>query len=238
MGVISVTTFISDTETVTRTKLNGLAGNLVTEFNGNIDNNNIKANAGIVYSKLTLTGGIVNADINASAGIVDTKLATISTAGKVSGAALTSLANTPSEAGVIPAANLTSVAQKGDNSDITSLSGLTTPLGASQVGSLLGAWVDKSSSYGAQQAATDGFVVVYAKCDTSTVNTDITLYTDGNADPTTIRQKGAMNYPGANYDPMYYYSTIMPVKKSDYWKIICDQTHIVTWAVYWIPMGS
>jgi hypothetical protein len=35
-------------------------------------------------------GVIVNADINASAGIVDTKLATISTAGKVSGGAITS----------------------------------------------------------------------------------------------------------------------------------------------------
>ena len=34
---------------------------------------------------------ILNADINSAAGIVDTKLATISTAGKVSGAALTLL---------------------------------------------------------------------------------------------------------------------------------------------------
>ena len=51
-------------------------------------------------------GEIVNADINASAGIVDTKLAQITTAGKVSGAALTSLASIPAGAGVIPAANL------------------------------------------------------------------------------------------------------------------------------------
>jgi hypothetical protein len=51
-------------------------------------------------------GEIVNADISASAGIVDTKLATISTAGKVSGAALTSLSSIPAGAGIIPAANL------------------------------------------------------------------------------------------------------------------------------------
>lgn len=51
-------------------------------------------------------GEIVNADISASAGIVDTKLAQIATAGKVSGAALTSLANIPAGAGVIPNANL------------------------------------------------------------------------------------------------------------------------------------
>jgi hypothetical protein len=52
---------------------------------------------------------IVNADISASAGIVDTKLATISTPGKVSGAALTSLASIPSGAGLIPTANLPSL---------------------------------------------------------------------------------------------------------------------------------
>lgn len=51
-------------------------------------------------------GAIVNADINSSAGIVDTKLATIATAGKVSGAALTLLANIPAGAGIIPPANL------------------------------------------------------------------------------------------------------------------------------------
>jgi hypothetical protein len=39
---------------------------------------------------VVLSGAIVNADINASAAIADTKLATISTAGKVSGTAITS----------------------------------------------------------------------------------------------------------------------------------------------------
>lgn len=53
-------------------------------------------------------GSIVNADINAAAAIADTKLAQITTAGKVSGAALTSLASIPAGAGVIPAANLPS----------------------------------------------------------------------------------------------------------------------------------
>ena len=53
----------------------------------------------------TLTA-IVNADISASAAIADSKLAQITTAGKVSGSALTSLANIPAGAGNIPAANL------------------------------------------------------------------------------------------------------------------------------------
>jgi len=66
MGTVSVGTFTSDTETVTRTKLNALAANLVTEFNGNIDNDNIKAAANIAYSKLNLTGEILVADIAAT----------------------------------------------------------------------------------------------------------------------------------------------------------------------------
>jgi hypothetical protein len=41
----------------------------------NIDNGNIKAAAGIEYSKLTLTGSVVNADVSASAAIALTKLA-------------------------------------------------------------------------------------------------------------------------------------------------------------------
>ena len=55
MGVVSTFTFTSDTETVTRTKLNNLVANLKTEFNGSIDNSNIKAAAGIIGSKLDLS---------------------------------------------------------------------------------------------------------------------------------------------------------------------------------------
>jgi hypothetical protein len=49
---------------------------------------------------------IVNAQISSGAAIADSKLAQITTAGKVSGAALTSLDSIPAGAGVIPAANL------------------------------------------------------------------------------------------------------------------------------------
>ncbi|KYK25697.1 hypothetical protein AYK26_07715 [Euryarchaeota archaeon SM23-78] len=97
------------TETITNTKLHNL-----------VDLGSISA--------------LVNADCAAAMGLVDTKLADITTAGKVNGSALTGLTNTPSGAGVIPAANLTSVAQKGANSDITSLAGLTTPLSIAQGG--------------------------------------------------------------------------------------------------------
>lgn len=54
-----------------------------------------------------VNGNIDNANVKASAGIVDSKLAQITTAGKVSGAALTSLSSTPVGAGLLPAANVT-----------------------------------------------------------------------------------------------------------------------------------
>lgn len=53
--------------------------------------------------------GIVNDDIASNAAIADSKLATIRTAGKVGGAALTELANIPAGAGSIPSANITSL---------------------------------------------------------------------------------------------------------------------------------
>ena len=49
---------------------------------------------------------ITNAKVHTSAGIVDTKLAQITTASKVSGAALTLLPNIPAGAGLIPIANI------------------------------------------------------------------------------------------------------------------------------------
>jgi hypothetical protein len=66
MGLVTCTTIALEDEAITKTKLNGLAGNLISEFNGNIENSNIKS----------------------TAGIVDTKLAQITTANKVSVTAL------------------------------------------------------------------------------------------------------------------------------------------------------
>ncbi len=56
MGLVNVTTISSTTETITKTKLNGLAANLLTEFNGFIDDDNIEAAAGIALSKLATSG--------------------------------------------------------------------------------------------------------------------------------------------------------------------------------------
>lgn len=51
-------------------------------------------------------GGITTANLASNAGIVDTQLAAITTAGKVSGSALTSLSSTPAGAGLLPVANV------------------------------------------------------------------------------------------------------------------------------------
>jgi len=66
-------------------------------LDGTILNADVNASAAIAYSKLNLGTSIVNADISATAAIADTKLATISTASKVSNTATTATdANTAS----------------------------------------------------------------------------------------------------------------------------------------------
>lgn len=86
---------------------------------GIIVNSDVNASAAIDYSKLNLAGGIVNADINASAAIAESKIGNITSAGKVSGAALTNLSAIPAGAGVIPAANLSGVKIAKGTADVT-----------------------------------------------------------------------------------------------------------------------
>lgn len=64
-----------------------------------------------------VNGQLDNDNIKASAAIVDTKLAQITTAGKVSGAALTSLANVPSGAGILPFANIDTIDEDNMSTD-------------------------------------------------------------------------------------------------------------------------
>jgi len=75
MGIVSTFTFTSDTETVTRTKLNNLVANLLTEFNGSVDNANVKAAAAISATKLNLSTIVQNV---AFSGTVDLSAATLS----------------------------------------------------------------------------------------------------------------------------------------------------------------
>lgn len=74
MSIISIPWTFSAGAVIIASQHNSNFSTIVTDYNGFIDNNNIAAAAGIVYSKLTLTGSLVNADISASAAIVASKL--------------------------------------------------------------------------------------------------------------------------------------------------------------------
>ncbi len=100
---------------------------------------------------------------------------------------------------------------------------------SSTIPNILGAWVDKSTNYGVQQAMTDGFVCVYAY---GTVF-DILGYTDSNSNPTTIRAQIENYNPG---ESNHTHSFMMPVRKNDYWKIVVASGAITK--VYWISLGN
>ena len=77
-----------------------------TDFHNLIDTATGTLSGTLTTSDLSSSAGIVGTQLSASADILDTQLHQIATAGKVSGAALTSLSSIPSGAGVVPVANL------------------------------------------------------------------------------------------------------------------------------------
>jgi hypothetical protein len=140
-------TIDDDSNTITNIALTGLktvlgdankalvrdAAGVVTS--AKISNDNVDAAAAIAYSKLNLATSIVNADISATAAIVDTKLDTISTAGKVSGNAVTSgtiggstVVNTSGN--ITTSGNLAGTLTNSNTSGLTSLGYSTTTAAA------------------------------------------------------------------------------------------------------------
>ena len=97
----------------------------------------------------------------------------------------------------------------------------------------LGSWIDKTSSYGAQQALTDGFVICYGRASYNGVDVQVNFYTDSASNPTTLRGR---IYTNSNTTETYTVITC-PVKKNDYWKITQGANGGVQ-TVYWIPIGS
>ena len=186
-------------------------------------------------------GNITNANLAASFSLDDSKIGQISTYGKVTGAAITNINTLNAAAGTIPVANICPTAEAGaipyfaSASVMTSLASGTSGYYLMSTGTtsapiynaisttisgLFGAWVDKSSNYGAQQATTDCLIVAVG------VSAIILGYTDGNADPTTNRC----------YDEGSHCNFTMPVRKNDYWKVILSSGSISS--VYLIAVGS
>ncbi len=91
MALLSIPYVFTNGAVIIASQHNSNFSTIYSDYNGNIDDTNLAA----------------------SANISDTKLAQITTAGKVSGAALTSLSSIPVGAGQIPAANLTNIMPSG-----------------------------------------------------------------------------------------------------------------------------
>jgi hypothetical protein len=87
---------------------------------------------------------------------------------------------------------------------------------------------NKTSSYGAQQAATDG--IITANTGESASTQRINGFTDSAEDPTT--QVACCRTTGANNVAFISF----PVKRGDYWKVTLTDGSIG--AVYWTPIGS
>lgn len=96
-------------------------------YSGEIGNADVTPSAGIAYSKLNLADSIVNADINSAAAIVDTKLATISTAGKVANSATTATSSAGTNTIVMRDANGDFVADKIQHEEELLVKQISTP---------------------------------------------------------------------------------------------------------------
>lgn len=180
-------------------------------------------------------GNITNANISGSAAISDSKLAQVTTAGKVSGAALTSLSSVPSGAGLIPVANIDTgtTANKivilNGSAQLPAVSGVN--LTGVTISAALGTWASKSidTSY---QAATDGFVVFYC---TDVGNGDsFNICTDSSNPPTTVRG----NMGTSSGTTAFSAQLFTPVKKSDYYKVVTVSGTASSYGMYFIPLGT
>ena len=189
MGLITKTSTFSAGDTIIASEHNDNFDTIYNEFNGNINNANIKIGAAIADSKLAQITTASKVHANAITGkLSDTNLAQITTASKIAGTAIISLTNISAAAGVIPATN-------------TSISGV------------FGTWTghNAATSY---LAATDGFVTAYEK-DTSG-HSEIFGFTDSSNPPTTLRFDLRDQGPGDQGTGVGY---TMPVKKNDYWMV-------------------
>lgn len=171
-----------------------------------VDGSSIERAAGGLQVK---AGGITAAMLAGT--ITDNLLSQITTASKVSGTSFTGLASIPAGAGVIPAANIPDY-------------------------SYIGTRVDKSSSYGAQVAATAGIVTVKIYRDTSTNRGIAEILTDAAATPTTSLAKIDCGWTGAANEAGQDSSVSVPVKKGDYWMVSWNGIGTIT--VSWTPLGT
>jgi len=251
MGNVSITELITGEQDVQASQVNNLVLPLLNEFNGSIDNSNVKAGAAIAYTKLSLGGSILNSDINASAAIAYSKLAALTDGnilvGNGSNVAVSvtpsgdvSVANT----GAMTVTDLTITNEadgdllqfdgsnwirvaKGSAGQVLSSDGTD-----SSWSDTFGTQSDKSASYGAQQAATAGFVTAHATGDGGAFS--FVGYSDSAADPTTILNQVVISSSHIASGDKYGIS--FPVLRGDYWKIVVSGQSAIS--VYFNPLGA
>jgi hypothetical protein len=100
----------------------------------------------------------------------------------------------------------------------------------SLISGLVGSYTDKTSNYGAQQAATDGYVQAFTTY--AAQSAALRGYTDSNSNPTTVVDRNAVE----NNVGSVTASVKFLVRKGDYWKVTLDAGTIDK--VWWIPLGS
>lgn len=202
MSLVTRTPYVAGT-TITASAVNTNENTIFNDYNGNV----------------------TNANIASGAAIADSKLATISTAGKVSGAAFTSLSSIPSGAGIIPAANLPG-------------------------GSVPGNY--RSQMY-VMQASTTTIIVAPGVLDvggtaiTKTANTTLTITTAGNwAGGASLQATNTTGYVGVDISGNIMMHTTAPTN-ADYAELVTaanNTKRYVTWSsvVYrvigWFQMNA
>lgn len=228
MSIISIPNTFTVGATIVASQHNSNFSTIYNDYNGNIDHTNLSA----------------------SAAIADTQLAQISTASKISGAALTLLGNIPASGGTIPSKNGgtggdLSVAVQG-SVPYFSATGIESALAPGTSGQVLmsqgasanpifsaptglGAWASKSVNTSIQ-ATTDGFVTAFVQ--NANNNTNLQGLSDSANPPTTLRAAFSSS-SGASGSS--YCSITFPVKKNDYYKITYGTADSIT--IYFIPLG-
>jgi hypothetical protein len=100
-----------------------------------------------------------------------------------------------------------------------------------------GTVVDKSSSYAAQKAATDGFIkftVVHGQANNNHVQID--GYSDSAADPLTLLSTEYLTWDNNPDSSKLRGGDCFFVRKNDYWKIVVTSGTSYTLKVYWAPI--
>lgn len=196
MSIISIPNIFTVGATIVASQHNSNFSTIASDYNGNITTANIAANASIA----------------------DTQLAQITTAGKLSGAAFTSLTSVPAGAGVLPIANLASGSATGSK--------YIRDDGTLQVTGF-GSWTDISANFGSSTlVSTDGFLVLKGPLGSSST---ITVKTDTSNPPTTVRIVYTSTAASNN-------SGMCPVKKGD--RYLISATSANPDSGYFISMGT